>query len=186
MRKDTQDHIATLKDWISKAREEAQRHDRHQTKQAVQNQPMSAEESEAAGHLFALHEDIIFSIAKEEYDKRQVGHADRVGVELDDVLQESYILMLRALVMYKGGTFRNHLRNAFRDRLRDYLDSQLQVYDPGEANRPAIPNNSTAGRSTALPGFQVHSIVGDMVEDGDLSSTAEEQAEIEDLWDRLT
>jgi len=184
--KQTEKHLATLSDWIDRACAAASRYRYNETKQAVQAVPMSDRESAAASRLYELHSDLIASLSREEHYKRTRGAGDRPGVSVDDVMQEAYILMLRALVRYRGGGFRAHLRYALRDRIRTYLDSKTRLPDPGPENRPPVEATSTAGRSTEHPHVDVASIVGRMVADGTLSEDSEQQADLEALWGRLT
>lgn len=184
--KQTEKHLATLSDWIDRACAAASRYLYNETKQAVRSVPMSERESAAASRLYELHSDLIASLARDEHYKRTRGAGDRPSVSVEDVMQEAYILMLRALVRYQAGSFRAHLRYALRDRIRTYLDSETRLPDPGHERRGPVRSTSTAGRSTELSHVDVVGIVGRMVADGALSSDAEQQEDLEALWARLT
>jgi len=184
--KQTEKHLATLSDWIDRACAAASRYRYHETKQAVQAVPMNDRESAAASRLYELHSDLIASLVRSAHYKRARGSGDRPGVTVGDVMQEAYILMLRALVRYEGGSFRVHLRYSLRGRIRDYLNSQIHLPDPGPKRRPTVRSTSTAGRSTEHGRVDIAGIVDRMVADGTLSEDAEQQSELEALWGRLT
>ena len=180
----THHHLATLSDWIHRAQQQAACYHYNETKQAVRAVRMQPNEADAAAHLYELHSDLIRALASEEYRKRS-GSRHGPGVDVDDVVQEAYILMLRSLVRYSGSDFRTHLRSALRDRIRTYLDSRLYQSAGSTDDRPEVDNTSTAGRDVETAPLPLTQIVGDMLDTGALSSNEEQQATLESLWHQL-
>ena len=177
--------LDALSDWIERAQQEAALCVYHETLMAVRRTPMNEAEADAAMQLYQEHRGMIEGIARTEYTKR-LGHIDEPVVGVDDVVQESYILMLRALVTYTGGPLCRHLRRAIRQRVRGYLDSQLDTVSPSPDTRPDVDQSSTAGRSTEMPQVSIHRLVDAMVAGGELADTDEEAERLRALWARLT
>ena len=174
-------YITQLSDWQVRARTAAEDHDHNETKRAVNEVEMTKPEREAAGHLFSLMENTIHEVCSHALKKTRQAPT-QPPLELQDVLQESYILFLRALVHFdpEKGSLRTYLLHALRSRVTDYLRSKShEIDDRREEDREPLPSRSS------LPGFDVPKIVDEMVEDGQLSSTEQEQKRIERMWERL-
>jgi DNA-directed RNA polymerase specialized sigma24 family protein len=149
---------------------------------------MEPEEREAAGHLYAMHMDTIEAICRQAYDARSSGHRDSPAVPFEDVLQEAYVLMLRALVSYDPGRpFKLFLRRSFRDRVQDYLDTTLRVPDqrPEKTELKPEPRRQRQPDRAPMQRFDLASIVEEMVEGGDLAAGAAEAERLRRLWHRL-
>jgi len=170
--------LDALSDWQRWARVVADEAGQHGTKKAVERVRMTEEEQKAVSRLYAGHQAIIEGICRDAYDARVRAKEDEPSVSLEDVEQEAYILLLRALVRHEGKRdFERFLRRPFRDRVQDYLDSRLEHY-PNEPAEDRDPLPST----TSFEHLDIVLVVDELVENLRLSDTAEEQAELENLW----
>jgi RNA polymerase sigma factor (sigma-70 family) len=184
----TEDALSALRPWRARAQTEAQKHSYHSTKKAVQAVEMTEDEREAAGHLYNRHADTIEAICRQAYNARSTGHEDSPSIPFEDVLQEAYVLLLRALVSYDPGRpFKLFLRRSFRDRVQDYLDTTLRVPDqrPEENELRPEPRRQRQPDRAPMKRFDLASILEEMVEDGDLADSAAEAERLRRMWRRL-
>ena len=188
-------HIDQLRDWQRRAQKIADEATHSGTKKAVRETEMAEAERKAAGHLFSEMEDVILPICEHAYRKADETAGPTPRVELEDVLQESYELFLRALVRFDPdkGDLETYLLHALRRRVEVYLRSKSEhVDDRREDDRPPVKNSDRfRGHSNhsgkgpdidILAGFDVVGIVDEMVKRGQLPG---DQDEIEEMWDEI-
>lgn len=142
--------LEAIEGWKEKAREEAQRHSRHSTKKAVQNCPPGEGAARALFDVFAVHAERIFHICRQAHEIYATSsHSDEPSLDLDDLLQEAYPLYLRAMVRHDDREVGEHLQRAFRDRVRDYVETILTDRDDPDDRDPVVDESRVA------PGFDI-------------------------------
>jgi len=181
------DHLDKLRSWQRRAQAAADDASHNGTKQAVEETTMTDAEREAAGQLFSALEDTIFRVCEHSYRKAIESEGEKPAVELEDVLQETYVLFLRSLVRYdpEKSDLQTYLLHALRRRVEVYLRSRSERRQ--EDDRPPVRNSERfQGHSTQdgkgpeidiLSGFDVIEIVNELVEEGHLDGG--------ELWDEI-
>ncbi|MCS4087289.1 hypothetical protein GGQ10_002115 [Salinibacter ruber] len=161
-----------VKKWQARAREEAQKHSRHELKKAVQNTTPTDEEARALYELYAEHESDIREWCKNALAKAQGEDAPPVGLE--DVMAEAYILTQRSLVRFEPeeAGLRTYLQHDLRGRIRDYLSSMSE-------ERRERSETKQESRSAIAPGFDLAAVYSGLVDEGKVP------AEAADLYNRL-
>jgi len=131
-------YLDALLDWFRRTRQAAENYSRHATKQAVRDIEPTVEEQEALTFLFALQAETIYWVCSDLLSRyTESKHADRPSLQLEDLLTEAYPLFLRALVRYdQERPLEVHVRRAFRDRIRDYIESRLHRPAPSPEGQP--------------------------------------------------
>ena len=163
--------INKIRPWQMRAREIADEADTAGTKKAVQETEMTEEEREAARQLFASYHDTIEEVCRFMLRNQQPGEKTP-PLQLDDLLQESYVHFLRALVRYDPGRgeLDQYLRHALRSRLKRYVQSKSTRREDREERDP-IPSTTSFRR------YDVVAITQELVDEG-LGD--------EDRWNDLT
>lgn len=157
---DLTEALEAIEEWKGEAREEAERHARHATKEAVQNCPPEEGAARALFDVFAAHAERIFHICREAHEVYMTSsHSDEPSLDLEDVLQEAYPLFLRAMVRHEDREVGDHLQRAFRDRVRGYIETTLTERDD-EDDRPALADDSKVA-----PGFNVPRVYNELREE---------------------
>jgi len=175
MTDDIHDHLDALSDWQERAQQAAEQHDHDETVKAVQEVEMTEAEREAAGHLYAALHDTIEQVCEIAYRKADRDQY-RPTLELEDLLHESYILFLRALVGYDPdqGDLDTYLLHALRRRVRVYLESKSTDVDTrDEEDRTPQPS------VTEMRQIDVVAVVQEMLDNGRLDG---DQDRLESLW----
>ncbi|MCS3827426.1 hypothetical protein GGP85_002896 [Salinibacter ruber] len=166
--KDLTTALQAIEGWKEKAREEAQRHARHATKEAVQNCPPADGAARALFDIFATHAERIFHICRQAHEVYTTSsHSDEPALDLDDLLQEAYPLFLRSMIRHTDRGVGDHLQRAFRDRVRDYVETTLTERDDPD-DRPALKDESRVA-----PGFDIPRLYQELRESDRLSRRAE-------------
>lgn len=162
---DPSQYLTQLSEWFRRTRNVASEHSRHATKEAVQSVDPTEEEQQALMALFADQAETIYWVCSDALDAySRSGHAEEPSLELQDLLAEAYPLFLRALVRYQGNRpLEIHVRRAFRDRIRSYIESHLRHPTPsGESGEPSpIPEPLSE-----LPEVDVGEICRELQEEG--------------------
>jgi len=168
---DEQTYLDRISDWQARARAEADKHNTHQNKRAVQNCPPSDAEAGALFCLFATWADRVYGIAKHTLQSHsETGHTDEPGLELEDLLQEGYILFQRAMVRAES---ENEMASRLRARMAEYCKSQLVERDDPDDRSPVGDDHEVA------PGFSIPALYNELKEEDRLPRRAER------LWDQL-
>lgn len=164
---DLTDALQAIEGWRARAREEADKHARHSTKKAVQNCPPTDNAARALFDIFAAHAERICHICRETHEVYTTSsHSDEPSLDLEDLLQEAYPLFLRAMVRHEGDVG-DHLQRAFRDRVKDYIETILtERDDPDE--RGALEDESRVA-----PGFDIPRLYNELREEDRLPRKAE-------------
>lgn len=155
-----------IEQWQTRARREAERHDHHACKRAVQETTPTDEQARSLHKLFAEHREDIRHWCKTALDK--IEGQDRPSVDIEDLMAEAYILMQRSLVRYdpeKAG-LRTFLQHDLRGRIRDYLRSVSHESVAG-TERPERED-----REPIAPGFDIPQIYRELVQEGRVSPAA--------------
>lgn len=129
---------------------------------------MGEEAARDAHRLYQQHRAEIKEICRHAYEKT-TRSSEQPPLDLEDVLQESYLLFLRCLVRYdpEQGGMDTYLRHALRSRVTDYLRSR--------STRQAEPEESRSRGQAAE--VDVVDEVRTLIDEGRLDGGA--------LWDRL-
>ncbi|WP_103021474.1 hypothetical protein [Salinibacter altiplanensis] len=158
-------HLGALSGWLRRTRQAAEGYGRHATKQAVRDVDPTAEEQEALTALFALQAETIYWVCSDLLERyTESAHADRPSLQLEDLLAEAYPLFLRALVRYdQERPLEVHVRRAFRDRARDYIESRLHrpASNPEGHPHPVLPDTPEP-----VPEVDVGAICEELQEEG--------------------
>lgn len=131
--------------WQNRAQATAEQYRQHQNKKAVRETGLSDREQQAARVLFAEYAPLIAEICADVYNAHsKSGHADEPGLALRDVLQESWILFLRALVPYDPAqsSLSTYLSVTLPSKVRHHLQTRLVTPDDPD-RRSAVPDRST-------------------------------------------
>jgi hypothetical protein len=162
-----------LRRWQERARARADTYSYDQTKRAVEQTEMSAAEAEAAGEVFEAVRPTVRQIAR--HALRRAHGRRRPSMELEDVVQASYELFLRALVGYdpEKASLRTYLLHALRRRLQVRLQARSTDRVSPEETSPARPARSAA------PAAGLPALVGEVVEAGRLPG------DLKALWREL-
>ena len=166
-------HLRKISGWLRRTRQAAEDYGRHATKQAVRDVEPTREEQEALTALFALQAETMYWVCSDLLGRyTESSHPDRPSLQLEDLLAEAYPLFLRALVRYKGERpLEVHVRRAFRDRARDYIESRLHrpASSPEGRPHPILP-----GPLGALPEIDIGAICRELQEEGVVPTLGEE------------
>lgn len=165
---DLSDALDAIEEWKQDARKEAEEHSRHSTKKAVQNCPPTDTAAPALFRIFAVHAEQVFHICREAHVVyTQSAHADEPGLDIEDLLQEAYPLYLRAMVRHKDREVSDHLQRAFRDRVKDYVETVLTERDDPD-DRPELEDESHVA-----PGYDLPKLYKELREEDRLPKRAE-------------
>jgi hypothetical protein len=133
-------YLRAISWWQAVAQEVAEDHNRHELKQAVREVPPDEEAQEALHALYGLWGEDIWHVCRKEYDSyQQSGHRDEPGLSFGGVLQESYVLFLRAMVRAET---KYEMLNRLRARLAEHVESHLLVRDDPK-NRAPLESDRT-------------------------------------------
>ena len=166
-------HLHALSGWLRRTRQAAEGYGRHATKQAVRDVEPTEEEQKALTALFALQAETMYWVCSDLLGRyTESGHPDRPSLQLEDLLAEAYPLFLRALVRYEGERpLEVHVRRAFRDRARDYIESRLHRPASAPEGRPHPILPETLG---SLPEIDIGAICRELQEEGVVPTLGEE------------
>jgi hypothetical protein len=184
---DDPDHaLSALSTWLDKAKEEARRHGRHnRTMKAVQNTALSTREREAMSFLYDYYSPVIAELCQQAYSKARTG-TYQPTLELEDLVQEAFILFQRVLVAYDGGDLEDHLRSALPQRVKRYLQSRSEELDDRprrEEDRQPVRNRRES-RSFA-PGYDLSAITDNLIKSGRLATGSDEEQRLRERWRSL-
>jgi RNA polymerase sigma factor (sigma-70 family) len=171
------DLLRILSSWHARAQSAAQRHATHATKRAVRQTEMSEAEQAAAHALYREHKGLIRRICSAALSKARQS-PEQPPLSLPDLMQEAYVLFLRALVRYDPakGSMDTYLKHALRSRITDYLRSRSErVAAPGRDSSGPAPEPDRSGHQSVDMG----SVAEELLEEYDLPERARH------MWQRL-
>lgn len=161
---DEDELLQRISDWQSRARAAANDHSRHQTKKALRDEPPRDSEAGAIYQLYAMHSDTIWHVCHEELSKASQTEA----ITIEDVLAEAYVLFQRALIQYDQdrGKLKTYLGRALRRRVQIYID--------GHSHETTESDDREEEDKGFAPGFNLGEIYQELVDEGRVSTDAQE------------
>jgi hypothetical protein len=162
---DESTYLDRISDWQTRAQQEAEQHSHASTKKAVRECPPTDSEAGALYQLFALRAETVYHVAREELERASEVDA----LELQDVLQEAYVLYQRSMVQYdpERGTLKNYLAHALRQRIKGYIQRHsATTSEDGESE--------VADGAAVAPGFSIPALYEELKEEGRVAAEAEE------------
>lgn len=164
---DLTEALQAIEDWKAEARKEAERHDHHSTKQAVENCPPTDKAAPALFDIFAANAERIYMICHEAHTVyTESSHADEPSLSLGDLLQEAYPLFLRSMVRHKDRDVSQHIQRAFQDRVIGYVETILTERDDPDGR------SELEDQSHVAPAFDIPALLEELCEGDKLSRRA--------------
>jgi hypothetical protein len=137
-------------------------------------------------YLYDHHSDVIAELCQQAHAKARTG-TYQPTLQLEDMVQEAYILFQRVLVSYhQDKDLEDHLRSALPQRIKRYLQSRSEELDDRprrEGDRQPVRNRRES-RSFA-PGYDIPAITAELIQSGRLATGSEEEEALRERWRSL-